>query len=297
MGKNKVKITIAIPAYNAEKTIAEAIKSAQAQDYPLKEIIVYDDGSTDRTREIVQAHNVGILTCTENKGIGRALESLMSMSQTKYIVYLCADDVFTNSQVVSDIVSVFDKNPLVGVVTRYYYQYMNGHAGAISVCRDHNVLTNTCNPSGVAFRVDKDAKSTNDIFVEMPTMVKWYLEKDYHWAMMKYDTVAARIHPGGNTGTKKKYYTQSPIRNWTNLVGKQFRYHPGFVQLRARVGIVAAWKEICEQVKIDKRVLFEASFWFFALSALIIPGFIIRPLYDFYRHRIARHLYTIIERK
>jgi len=46
-------VSIVIPAYNAERTVAEAIKSAIGQTWPRKEIIVVDDGSTDRTAEIV----------------------------------------------------------------------------------------------------------------------------------------------------------------------------------------------------------------------------------------------------
>jgi GT2 family glycosyltransferase len=44
----KPLVSILIPAYNAEKTIAETLQSAIAQTWPHKEIIVVDDGSTDR---------------------------------------------------------------------------------------------------------------------------------------------------------------------------------------------------------------------------------------------------------
>jgi glycosyltransferase involved in cell wall biosynthesis len=44
-------VSIVIPAYNAERTVAEAIQSAIGQTWPRKEIIVVDDGSTDRTAE------------------------------------------------------------------------------------------------------------------------------------------------------------------------------------------------------------------------------------------------------
>ena len=47
-------VSIIIPAFNAERTIAEAIQSAIGQTWPRKEIIVVDDGSTDRTAEIVE---------------------------------------------------------------------------------------------------------------------------------------------------------------------------------------------------------------------------------------------------
>ena len=50
----KLLVSILIPAYNAEEWIAESIQSAVAQTWPRKEIIIVDDGSTDRTGEVVR---------------------------------------------------------------------------------------------------------------------------------------------------------------------------------------------------------------------------------------------------
>jgi cellulose synthase/poly-beta-1,6-N-acetylglucosamine synthase-like glycosyltransferase len=54
------KISIIVPAYNEEKTIADCIKSLLKLDYPDFEVILVDDGSTDGTlqkaKEIVDPH-------------------------------------------------------------------------------------------------------------------------------------------------------------------------------------------------------------------------------------------------
>ena len=49
-------VTAVVPAYNAEKTIDETLKSVRAQTYRNLEILVVDDGSTDRTPALVEAH-------------------------------------------------------------------------------------------------------------------------------------------------------------------------------------------------------------------------------------------------
>ena len=50
----KPLVSILISAHNAEKWIADAIRSAIAQTWPCNEIIVVDDGSTDRTTEVAR---------------------------------------------------------------------------------------------------------------------------------------------------------------------------------------------------------------------------------------------------
>ena len=55
------KISIVIPAYNAEQTLLETIKSVQKQTFSDFEIIVINDGSTDRTLELLQSVEVSII--------------------------------------------------------------------------------------------------------------------------------------------------------------------------------------------------------------------------------------------
>ena len=113
--------------------------------------------------------------------------------------------------------------------------------------------------------------------------------------MFEYDTIAARFHPGGNTGTKKSYYTESPLQNWVDLVGDKFRFYEGFIQLKNRAPHLL-WKEILLSIKIDKKVLIDPKFWLFALTSLLLPAFILKPLTNFYRHRVERMWSDIIYR-
>ena len=52
----KPNVTVLIPAYNEEAVIVDTVRSALASDYPNLEILVVDDGSTDRTAELVRAN-------------------------------------------------------------------------------------------------------------------------------------------------------------------------------------------------------------------------------------------------
>ena len=63
-------VSILIPAYNAEEWIADTLQSAVAQTWQRKEIIVVDDGSTDRTAEVARrfASKEVKVVSTENQG-------------------------------------------------------------------------------------------------------------------------------------------------------------------------------------------------------------------------------------
>ena len=53
------KISVIIPAYNAEKYLEQCVKSVQSQIYDSIEIIIVNDGSTDRTAEILEPYIKG----------------------------------------------------------------------------------------------------------------------------------------------------------------------------------------------------------------------------------------------
>ena len=63
-------VSIIIPVYNAEKYIYQTIKSAVDQSWPYKEIIVVNDGSTDRSMELVKRefNNPGIVIIDQVNG-------------------------------------------------------------------------------------------------------------------------------------------------------------------------------------------------------------------------------------
>jgi glycosyltransferase involved in cell wall biosynthesis len=94
-------VSILIPAYNAERWIADAIRSALAQTWPKKEIIVVDDGSTDQTLHIARGFaSKSILIATQpNQGASTARNHAFSLSQGGYIQWLDADDLLAPSKV------------------------------------------------------------------------------------------------------------------------------------------------------------------------------------------------------
>jgi len=88
-------VSIVVPAYNAEKYIADAIESVLRQTYPYFELIIVDDASTDRTAEVVQSFSdqrIKLIRHASNKGPGAARNTAIEAASGKWMAVLDADD-------------------------------------------------------------------------------------------------------------------------------------------------------------------------------------------------------------
>jgi glycosyltransferase involved in cell wall biosynthesis len=96
----KPLVSILIPAYNAEETITASIQSAIGQTWQRKEVIVVDDGSSDRTAEMAGRFGSKVtVVSTENRGAAAARNHALSLSQGDYIQWLDADDILAQDKI------------------------------------------------------------------------------------------------------------------------------------------------------------------------------------------------------
>lgn len=87
-------VSVIIPCYNAESYITEAIDSALNQTYPNVEVIVVDDGSSDRSIEIIQAYGNRVwIESGSHRGACAARNRGLALSQGEFIQFLDADDL------------------------------------------------------------------------------------------------------------------------------------------------------------------------------------------------------------
>ena len=98
-------VSILIPAHNAGKWIAETLRSAAAQTWPRKEILLVDDGSTDDTLATARrfaSRQIAILS-QPNQGASAARNTALAHCQGDYIQWLDADDTLAPDKIARQI--------------------------------------------------------------------------------------------------------------------------------------------------------------------------------------------------
>ncbi len=99
----KPLVSILIPAYNAEQWLGDTLKSALAQTWERKEIVIVDDGSTDGTLALARQFESDVVRVftQKNQGAAATRNSAFAFSKGDYIQWLDADDLLVFSTVIT----------------------------------------------------------------------------------------------------------------------------------------------------------------------------------------------------
>ena len=98
ISNSNATITVLMPVYNAERYVGEAIESILNQTFRDFKFLIIDDGSTDRSCEIIRAysledHRIELVINESNMGITKTLNKGLSMIDTPYIARMDSDDI------------------------------------------------------------------------------------------------------------------------------------------------------------------------------------------------------------
>ncbi len=118
---NQEKISVIIPARNEEKYIESCIRSVKSQDFSDYEIIVVDNGSTDKTSEI--AKKLGANVVFEPRvGLPQARETGRRMANGDILLYIDADTVIPPSYL-SKVFEFFENHSEISAITNPFFFY------------------------------------------------------------------------------------------------------------------------------------------------------------------------------
>lgn len=109
-----VLVSIIIPVYNVERYIEECLNSVLSQTYENIEIIVVNDGSTDRSRDIIKKFADKdtriIFVDNENKGVGASRNDGLKSAKGEYIFFVDSDDHIDSSLLETLLDSISDND-------------------------------------------------------------------------------------------------------------------------------------------------------------------------------------------
>ena len=122
MSRHDPLVSIVIPDFNHAPYIGEAIQSVLDQTYPLHEIVVVDDGSTDDSREVVARFGNRVrYLWQENRGLSAARNTGIRAAQGEYVGLLDADDMY-EPEFLSTLVPILEGRPdAAGVYCGYRF--------------------------------------------------------------------------------------------------------------------------------------------------------------------------------
>jgi len=87
------EVCVIVPCYNEEETIGECLEALKNQTYPISELVVVDDASTDNSQKIVQDKGVRLIRLRKNSGVARARNSGIQNTEAEIIAFTDGDCV------------------------------------------------------------------------------------------------------------------------------------------------------------------------------------------------------------
>jgi glycosyltransferase involved in cell wall biosynthesis len=127
MSAHNPRVSVIIPAYNAEHFICETVDSVLGQTYANLELIVVDDGSTDRTRELLLSYgnrlrylyqeNSGSCSKPRNEGV--------KIASGELIAFIDADDIMAPDRITKEV-ALFSRHRDLGLVFTNYRDFEAG---------------------------------------------------------------------------------------------------------------------------------------------------------------------------
>ena len=251
--KRTKDISIIIPSYNVEKYIERALQSILNQSLKNKEIIIFDDCSTDDTVHVIkkiQAEHPDILLLESdrNVGQGKGRNEALRHARGKFVTFLDADDYYLDSGYLEFLLTTAIAEHADVVVTPYvreregtfrYDSLEPGLMGGAKAAQQHlSRRFGTHGPGGKLFRWDIAAESA-------------FVEYGYSQDVL---FVFRALLKAGQVCVSKRYgyvYAQDSVSSWrpSSLTDMHF-----FSSLRL---IAEVWAECLTQAGIATQISFE----------------------------------------
>ncbi len=175
-----MRVSVGIPFYNAERTLADAIRSVFAQTSERWELILVDDGSSDDSLSIAQAvHDprVTVLSDGVNRGLVSRLNQIAQLARGEYLARMDADDMMHPERLELQVQHL-DEKPEVDLVS----------AGAYTIDADNN-LTGTRGLGPLDARPELALRGPPHVHPTVTGRTSWFRLNPYDEAYVRAEDV------------------------------------------------------------------------------------------------------------
>jgi glycosyltransferase involved in cell wall biosynthesis len=273
-------VSVVIPAFNAALWISESLESVFAQTYPILEIIVVDDGSSDETKKVIAQYLNRIKYIeVKHQGVSSARNVGIQLARGDWVAFLDADDMWYPEKIQKQVHLI---TPDVGFIFCWKHEFLNGEVHILRIVEYDKlccinpllaILTRFfASPSTVIVKREllinhggfdegnKDGSEDADLWIRL---AEWT-----HFSQVEEALVRYRLHSNSICGRQSHYeYTKQIIgpllRNrkifLRNLQITKFRFHIQIAQSYLSISKMwykkkdiktAAWSIMCMLMQI-----------------------------------------------
>lgn len=192
-------VSVVIAVFNGERFLAEALQSVFAQDYRPIEVIAVDDGSTDRSAEVVRSFPEARLLSQANAGVAAARNAGVRLATGEFLAFLDQDDRWTPGKLARQV-SRLRERPSLGFVTARERVVLDGLAEAPRWVRPDSLQDSAVSFVPGLLLIRRSAIDTVGVFDESMTNgsdTDWvYRAKDLGvtYEMMEDTLLLRRVH-------------------------------------------------------------------------------------------------------
>lgn len=144
-----IELSVIVPVYNVEKYIGECLESIVSQKMENVEIILVNDGSTDKSKEICECfcHNTQKIYLHNqiNQGVSVARNKGIELARGRYVIFLDSDD-WLIKDIIPEFLKCLDNTDADLIVSRYdtylerVQKYVKSTENNITVCQENNPI-------------------------------------------------------------------------------------------------------------------------------------------------------------
>ncbi|MEO1004797.1 MAG: glycosyltransferase [Cyanobacteria bacterium J06638_38] len=207
---NNPLVSVIIPVFNCEQYLAAAIESVLGQTYQPVEIIVVNDGSTDRSGEVAQSFASAITYAAISHGGGaQALNHGICLCRGEYLAFLDADDLWVEDKLTWQM-QALSSNPQLEAVFGQIEQFISPEIDAATT---NLVITQRVSPAYhkdtlLIKRASFERIGMFDAQCKLTDFIEWYLrafEQELVSMMLPQILAQRRLHQTNTTLNQRQY--------------------------------------------------------------------------------------------